>query len=323
MPKVTVIIPVYGVEAHIERCARSLFEQTLDDLEYIFVNDCTKDKSIEILKRVLEDYPNRKDSVKIIDNSRNLGLPRTRLAGLKAATGNYVAHCDSDDWVDTSLYESMYSKAIADDADFVVCDFVVVRNGTEFLKRGIHSTDKRKYIINLLNQVDTITVWNKLLKKDLYSNMTRYPVENMGEDLATTLQIVPYCKKVSYSPEGHYYYNGDTVSISREETKTAVIKRASGACANASLILSHYECMPDKMIHHALIHLKFNQRKLFMPAINHKDVFILWKQAFPEINLQVIFNPFLKISIIDRLKFVLTLLGIFPWFKQHFRSTLL
>ena len=55
MPKVTVIIPVYGVEAYIERCARSLFEQTLDDLEYIFVNDCTKDKSIEILKRVLED----------------------------------------------------------------------------------------------------------------------------------------------------------------------------------------------------------------------------------------------------------------------------
>ena len=158
MPKVTVIIPVYGVEAYIERCARSLFEQTLDDLEYIFVNDCTKDKSIEILKRVLEDYPKRKCGVKIINNSRNLGLPRTRLVGLNAATGNYVAHCDSDDWVDTSLYESMYSRAITDDADFVVCDFVVVRNGTEVLKRGIHSSDKRKYIINLLNQVDTITV---------------------------------------------------------------------------------------------------------------------------------------------------------------------
>ena len=50
MPAVSVIIPVYGVEAYIEKCARSLFEQTLEDIEYIFVNDCTKDKSIEILQ---------------------------------------------------------------------------------------------------------------------------------------------------------------------------------------------------------------------------------------------------------------------------------
>ena len=60
MPKVSVIVPVYGVEIYIERCARSLFEQTLDDIEYLFIDDCTPDRSIEILKQVLEDYPQRK-----------------------------------------------------------------------------------------------------------------------------------------------------------------------------------------------------------------------------------------------------------------------
>lgn len=61
MPKVSVVIPVYGVEKYIERCARSLFEQTLDDIEYIFVNDCTKDRSIDILNSVINDYPARKN----------------------------------------------------------------------------------------------------------------------------------------------------------------------------------------------------------------------------------------------------------------------
>ena len=56
MPKVTVIVPVYGVEKYIERCAVSLFEQTLDDIEIIFVNDCTPDRSMEILDRIIEKY---------------------------------------------------------------------------------------------------------------------------------------------------------------------------------------------------------------------------------------------------------------------------
>lgn len=60
MPKVSIIIPVYGVEKYIERCSRSLFEQTLDDLEYLFIDDCTPDKSIDVLKNILEEYPNRK-----------------------------------------------------------------------------------------------------------------------------------------------------------------------------------------------------------------------------------------------------------------------
>ena len=105
MPKVSIIIPVYGVEKYIERCARSLFEQTLDDIEYLFIDDCTPDKSVEILKRVLEEYPHRKSQVVIHRMEQNSGQAKVREWGMQNATGEYVIHCDSDDWVDIHMYE--------------------------------------------------------------------------------------------------------------------------------------------------------------------------------------------------------------------------
>ena len=64
--KVSICVPVYGVEKYIERCARSLFEQTYEDVEYVFVDDCTQDRSVELLQNVIENYPSRKDKVRII-----------------------------------------------------------------------------------------------------------------------------------------------------------------------------------------------------------------------------------------------------------------
>ena len=121
MPEVSVCIPVYGVEKYIERCARSLFEQTMTDgIEFIFVNDCTTDKSIEILERILAEYPGRQAQTKIIHHATNKGLVAARNTGLAHATGDYIIHCDSDDWVDLNFYESLYKKAVETGADVVV-----------------------------------------------------------------------------------------------------------------------------------------------------------------------------------------------------------
>ena len=97
MPKVSVIVPVYGVEKYVERCARSLFEQTLDDIEYLFIDDCTPDKSIEILKKVLKDYPQRNNQVIIHRMESNSGQAAVRKWGMLNSTGDYVIHCDSVD----------------------------------------------------------------------------------------------------------------------------------------------------------------------------------------------------------------------------------
>ncbi len=141
-PKVSVIIPVYKAEQYIEKCARSLFEQTLDDIEFIFIDDCTPDNSIDILKCLIRDYPHRKSQVKIIHNEENKGISTTRNIGLNNSTGEYIIHCDSDDWIDDDLYEKLYLKAIEEKSDIVLCDFIREESGNlkirkEFLNENV------------------------------------------------------------------------------------------------------------------------------------------------------------------------------------------
>ena len=112
--KVSVVIPVYNVEKYIERCARSLFEQTLDSIEYIFVDDCSPDNSIAVMENVLAEYPHRKEQIKIIRHEVNQGPYAARRHALQAATGDYVISCDADDWVDYDLYEKMEKDVLAE-----------------------------------------------------------------------------------------------------------------------------------------------------------------------------------------------------------------
>ena len=94
-PLISIIVPVYNVSRYIERCARSLFEQSLNDIEYIFVDDCSPDNSIEILHQILSDYPSRMAQVKIISHEKNRGVAAARNTGLKLASGEFIAQCDS------------------------------------------------------------------------------------------------------------------------------------------------------------------------------------------------------------------------------------
>ena len=124
MAKVSVVIPVYGVEAYIRRCARSLFGQTLNDMEFIFVDDFTPDRSIDLLKKEVEQLPPpRRKQVRIINLPQNMGAAKAREVGIKAATGEYIIHCDSDDWVERDAYRKMYDCAKRHDYDIVIADY--------------------------------------------------------------------------------------------------------------------------------------------------------------------------------------------------------
>ena len=125
MYKVTVVVPVYNAGLYIERCVRSLFDQTLADIEYVFVDDCSPDNSIAILESLLKEYPERAKSTKIIRHEKNTGQSGARRDGVLAATGDYIIHCDADDWVDLDMYQSMYEKAEAEGAEAVCCDIVL------------------------------------------------------------------------------------------------------------------------------------------------------------------------------------------------------
>ena len=121
--KVSILIPVYKVEKYIERCARSVFEQTFGDLEIIFVDDCSPDNSITILKRVLEDYPDRKKQTRIIRHKKNEGLSGARNTAIKAATGDYIYFLDSDDEISKDCIQELIGPLKKTHYDFVIGDY--------------------------------------------------------------------------------------------------------------------------------------------------------------------------------------------------------
>ena len=109
MYKVSVIVPIYNVERFIERCVKSLMEQTLQDVEYIFVDDAATDNSMKILAATLSIYSDQ--NIRILVHQENKGLPAARNTGLAVATGEYVFHCDSDDYMEKDMLEALYKKA--------------------------------------------------------------------------------------------------------------------------------------------------------------------------------------------------------------------
>ena len=120
--KVSIIVPIFKVEAYIADCARSVLGQSYPDIEFIFVDDGSPDRSVEILESLIRhEFPARKQQV-ILLRKPNGGLPQARLSGLAAASGDYILHVDSDDWIEADAAEKLVGKAESEDAD-VVCFF--------------------------------------------------------------------------------------------------------------------------------------------------------------------------------------------------------
>ncbi|MGV0978576.1 glycosyltransferase family 2 protein [Empedobacter falsenii] len=208
-PKVSILVPIYGVEKFIERCSISLFEQTFDDLEFIFVNDCTPDNSIEILEKTIEKYPHRKSQVKVINHEINKGLAGARNTGVENAIGDYILHVDSDDYIEKNMVELMCHKAISEDADIVVCDFFTEYHNHKILfKQDIKESNKE--FLKAILSVDILSpIWNKLIKINLYKDNQLRAQEgvNLGEDYMIIPKLIYNADRISKVDEPLYYYS--------------------------------------------------------------------------------------------------------------------
>ena len=150
MIKVSICVPVYGAELFMAKTARSLFAQTYSDIEYIFVNDCTKDRSIDILRETLEEFPHRKSQTHIIEHEENKGLSATRHTAVLHATGDYFFHFDDDDYLEPDAIARYVEKAEETQADMVMADynFIYLDHSTPHYDEV--PADKTEYIRRLL-----------------------------------------------------------------------------------------------------------------------------------------------------------------------------
>ena len=108
MSKVSVIVPVYNVEQYIKRCLKSILDQSWQDFEILCVDDCGQDQSISIIEQMQKEYPQK---IKILYGEQNMGLGAARDRGMKAASGEYIAFIDSDDYIREDMFEKMIKKA--------------------------------------------------------------------------------------------------------------------------------------------------------------------------------------------------------------------
>ena len=216
MPKVSVVIPTYKVEKYIERCARSLFEQTLDSLEYIFVDDCSPDNSIAVMQKVLEEYPQRKDQVKVIRHEVNQGVGAARNHGVAACTGDYIIHCDPDDWVDLNMYETMYNKAIETNADMVYSDFYINTPYREKTRKTESINNKDDFLFYLCSDQAYAALWTKLYKRTICHSIPQMDeMICMNEDFIRNYYCIQHCHKIVHIPQPYYHYFLNINSISK------------------------------------------------------------------------------------------------------------
>lgn len=299
MPKVSVIVPVYNVEKFIARCARSLLGQTLDDIELLFVDDCSPDDSIAILKREIEKFDNKKIIIRILRMPANSGLAAVRRHGINAASGEYVIHCDSDDWVDVDMYRRLYEKAKSENLDIVWCDYYR-SDGVE------HKHVQVQHDQHTLMQGP---VWNKLVRRSLYvDNDIDFPVGNKAEDGALMTQLSYYAKTRGYVAAPLYYYYNNPNSICGNVSVDACLSKLKQEMDNTALRIRFLrkKGLEDKYKHDVII-WKYECRKNILPIIKKSNYKKMWRNIYPEINKEILVSN--KFSLRFKLRFILYLLN--------------
>lgn len=212
MSRLSIIVPVFNVEKYIVKCLKSLVNQTLKDIEIIIVNDGSKDKSEEIIKKYL------KENQTIIKyyKKKNGGLSSARNYGLKYATGEYIAFLDSDDYVEKDMYEEMYNLAKKENADMVECDFIWEWGyGKKILDKRREYKSKKEIM-----KRPRVVAWNKIYKRELLNKYKiRFPEGLIYEDMEFFYKLLPHINNISYINKYFVHYTQREDSITNKQTE--------------------------------------------------------------------------------------------------------
>lgn len=200
--KISILVPIYGTELYIKRCAMSLFEQTYENIEYIFINDCTKDNSIDILKDTIKMYPTREPYIKIINHKFNEGLAGARLTGLINSTGDYIWCVDSDDYVKVNAIETCLPY-MEQGHDLIVFNYI------EKTKSGLSKHSMPPLTIeHVLDHYISPSIWKYIVHRSLYFNYKILPVKgiNHSEDYLLTARLILVSQKNIYLENEYLYF---------------------------------------------------------------------------------------------------------------------
>jgi glycosyltransferase involved in cell wall biosynthesis len=220
MTLISVIVPVFNAQDHLDRCLNSIISQSYKNLEIILINDGSTDES----GKICEDYKNKDKRIKVI-HTKNRGQSSARNIGIDSSSGEYLAFVDSDDWIVSDIYE--YCLKLAEKYNSEIVDFKVkFTNGENFsinnypyeIKKLSGKEILRHYLY--MGQVDKapFSPCRKLFKSCLFNNI-RFPEGKINEDITTNYKVLLKCNKMISSDKIGYFYFQNNNSTTRNGFK--------------------------------------------------------------------------------------------------------
>ena len=278
---VSVIITIYNREKYIKDCACSLFEQTLKDVEFIFVDDASTDNSISILEDIVERYPSRKPFVKIIRMEINSGRAVARQTGIDNAMGEFIIHVDSDDWVDTDMMELLYKKAKETDADIVGCNITHEYTNFQRVFRQSYSDSVDENIRRLLDGRIFPSLCTSMTRKSLIKDYdVQFPQGiDTGEDLLFNLQLYLHARRIIGidAPSYHYRHTADSGSFQHTEKSINSVIEVARRIEVLMNETGNSEKFKDEILFR-----KFSMKCALIEKFDNKDYNRAWLNLFPE-----------------------------------------
>lgn len=233
--KVSILVPFYNVERYVGRCVESLFTQTYPNIEYVFVNDCSPDRSMKVIQEYIEKY-HVKDKCKIIVHEQNQGISASRNDCLDNMTGDYFLFIDSDDYIDRDMVELLVEAAIREDADISGCGYL-----EEYADHSIEHPQRYTNDHNeMLRAITLLTIkgvmWKLLVRstivKDHKDEVRFIPDRNMVDDYLFCCQIFYYAQRFAGVDRCMYHWiqynpnNYTHTTIFAVESQAAAIRKA-------------------------------------------------------------------------------------------------
>ncbi len=306
--KVSILIPVFNSEKYIQNCARSVFSQTLKEVEYIFVDDGSTDDGIDLLNLEMLKFPERFHNVSIIRHERNRGISAARQTAFDRASGEYILAMDSDDYIEPEMLEQLYNTALVTEADIVFCDFVSETENKSIRKSFSFSSSKNKLIEVAIRGESAL--WNKLFKRNLlidYHIRTLDGIDH-GDDLAVLVKLLFHAGKFSYLPVPFYHY---IESNSQSTTKTFKPKHIDDRIRLVNEVVEYLK-KEEKMYQSEILLMKALRKAKILQLTNADKKYI---GLYNEINPHILK---LKISAYTRIILMLSITGMPSLLKMYF-----
>lgn len=241
--KISVIVPVYNVEAYLEKCVESILKQTYTNLEILLVNDGSTDNSGELCDQLAQ----RDQRIRVI-HKENGGLSDARNRGIEEASSDLIGFIDSDDYIDEDMYETLYRQMLESNADLSMCGHYDVYHQIPEKQVAViqtwELTPQEAIKMVMEAKILSVTAVNKLYKKELFEQL-RFEIGKIAEDAFIMIALIHHCHKVVATNEKKYYYVHRENSITTQKFSLKFLNVIEAYEQNANIIRENYPELAD------------------------------------------------------------------------------